>query len=518
MTGALSVRADALRPPLRSGSVNLFIFSPPYFSLRSYQDDGEHYDGQIGSEPHPRDYVEALWAVMRGLWDPLAGDGLVVVNLGDKRAQSGSHNNATLSAARTLTRMGRDRARAANVPRSYSRASFGRRKSKELLPHRFAIGCVDGEADPEGKGWILVQDVVWDKANGIPESTRDRPRDSHEYWFLFAKSERFYSAVDELREPHAETTIQRAREHRAPVTGKLDAYQEGMSSQQIKRDQMMHPLGSMPGSVRRQAAEPLKTPTLRVVYRGETRRWFFDEADAFEYMRSEGLKHGRPSLRREVPHFAAFPTTWPEWFIRGWSPPAVCCECRKGRWPVASKALEADHLQTRGRRDLNEPTGNARGMNGTAPNGRSVVRIIGYACDCTPYTDHPGKKRGRGRTTWSNGQVGLEGVKDDGGRVAPREDVPRREYHLEGWTPPPSKPAVVCDVFGGTGTTALVAKALGRLGLSIDLSGDYARLTRWRLEQSGHDLKVIARVEGSKAAKAEKARREKVAAGQGSLL
>lgn len=36
------------------------------------------------------------------------------------------------------------------------------------------------------------------------------------------------------------------------------------------------------------------------------------------------------------------------------------------------------------------------------------------------------------------------------------------------------------DPFGGTGTTALAADALGRHGISIDMSADYCRLARWR--------------------------------------
>jgi DNA modification methylase len=38
----------------------------------------------------------------------------------------------------------------------------------------------------------------------------------------------------------------------------------------------------------------------------------------------------------------------------------------------------------------------------------------------------------------------------------------------------------VLDPFGGTGTTALVAKALGRHGISVDMSADYCRLAEWR--------------------------------------
>src|SRR5690606_9937342 len=44
----------------------------------------------------------------------------------------------------------------------------------------------------------------------------------------------------------------------------------------------------------------------------------------------------------------------------------------------------------------------------------------------------------------------------------------------------PTRPAVVLDPFGGTGTTALVAHALGRHGISVDRSADYCRLAQWR--------------------------------------
>jgi DNA modification methylase len=50
--GATIIHGDAtkLADYLEPESVDLIITSPPYFALRSYQDDGEHYDGQIGSD------------------------------------------------------------------------------------------------------------------------------------------------------------------------------------------------------------------------------------------------------------------------------------------------------------------------------------------------------------------------------------------------------------------------------------------------------------------------------------
>ena len=56
------IQGDATVIPLADDSVDLVVTSPPYFALRSYQDDGEHYDGQIGSEATPQEFLEALWA------------------------------------------------------------------------------------------------------------------------------------------------------------------------------------------------------------------------------------------------------------------------------------------------------------------------------------------------------------------------------------------------------------------------------------------------------------------------
>ena len=56
-----------------------------------------------------------------------------------------------------------------------------------------------------------------------------------------------------------------------------------------------------------------------------------------------------------------------------------------------------------------------------------------------------------------------------------------------------TRPSVILDPFGGTGTTAMVARALGRYGISMDLSSDYLRLAEWRIWHSGHAAKSRAR-------------------------
>jgi hypothetical protein len=54
-----------------------------------------------------------------------------------------------------------------------------------------------------------------------------------------------------------------------------------------------------------------------------------------------------------------------------------------------------------------------------------------------------------------------------------------------------AEPSVIADPFGGTGTTALVASAFGRVGISVDLSADYCRLAQWRTTDPAERARVL---------------------------
>ena len=60
-------------------------------------------------------------------------------------------------------------------------------KPKDLIgvPWKLAFAL---QAD----GWYLRTDIIWNKPNCQPESVKDRPTRSHEYWFLFSKSEKYH--------------------------------------------------------------------------------------------------------------------------------------------------------------------------------------------------------------------------------------------------------------------------------------------------------------------------------------
>jgi len=397
MNGASLVRSDATAIPLGDNTVDLIVTSPPYFALRSYQDGGEHYGGQIGSEATPTAFLEALWAVTAECWRVLKPSGSLFVNLGDKYAGSNGASGAPSKQNKT----------SAHQRQTYS-GDFGGIRAKSLmgLPWRYAIGCIDGQADPDGRGWVLRSEIVWSKPNGLPESVTDRVRRSHEQWFHLTKEGRYYSNVDEVREPHTDESI--ARTQRARISP--DESQIGVGSPNtLAPEQMCNPLGKLPGSVWTVPTQPLIVPD-----------WL------------------------DVDHFAAFPTEWPRRLILGWSPPGICVECGEGRRATTTTTTIT---LTGGADRVSSVPGQPDGRIGARKANHHEV--TGHACACDEPTA-------------------------------------------------PTTPAVVLDPFGGTGTTVMVARALGRYGVSCDLSGDYQRLAKWRIWQSGQAARVAAKTDGER--------------------
>lgn len=334
------IHGNALDLPLEDSSVDLVITSPPYFALRSYRDGDEHYGGQVGSEATPQEFLEALWAATAEMVRVLKPTGSCWVNLGDKYAGSGGNNNGMGASTLNHGKGGAKYEAGVNTPpdkpRSYNQNAAGiPAKSLMLLPQRYAIGCVDQ------LGLILRAEVVWSKPNGLPESVTDRVRRSHEQWFHFVRSPRYFSAVDEIREAHTVAP-------HAPGNHKW-------AGERNDGDRMAevwgNPLGKLPGSVWVIPTEPLIVP---------------------EHL-------GLPD------HFAAFPQEWPRRIILGWSPAGICTACGEGRRPVVEKTLSNvwhdkpdDDSRYLGERDAHRH--NLDGVKTTF--GSTEATITGYACAC----------------------------------------------------------------------------------------------------------------------------------------
>lgn len=267
----LLLRGDARALPLPDDSVDLVVTSPPYFGLRSYSDNGEHYDAQIGSEATPSEFLDALIACTAEMARVLKPSGSMWVNLGD------SYYSGKGAPGRTTTdpkNPGRNARREGRSALDASGLGFPR-KSLLLMPHRYAIRCMDE------LGLTVRQDQVWAKPNALPEPVIDRTRRCHEYFFHLVKSPRYFSAVDEIRTPH----------RRSWIPGRSGGHTyEAMKAPGEKDSNLAasspNPLGALPGSVSEVATQPLKVPA-----------------------------------HLGVDHFAAMPMAWPRWIIQGWCPP-----------------------------------------------------------------------------------------------------------------------------------------------------------------------------------------------------
>jgi DNA modification methylase len=397
------LRGNALALPLADDTVDLVVTSPPYFGLRSYQDGGEHYDGQIGDEATPAEFVDALIAATAEMVRVVKPTGSIWVNLGDKYAGSrmdGSSGWATApldhdSKKKQLSKL----AASQGVLRTSTTIPT---KSLMGIPWRYALRCIDD------LGLILRAEVIWSKPNGLPESVTDRVRRSHEQWFHFTLSPRYYSAVDEIREAHSENAHPRRKD------GGISPQQSGLMASGAHRGNTglsvashnPNPLGKLPGSVWTIPTEPLHVPD-----------------------------------HLGIDHFAAYPTEWPRRIVQGWSPRGICVECGEGRRPVVERARQ----NTRPVVDIHALHGAHEGDDRRGfTRGETAATITGEACACPEPTA-------------------------------------------------PTRPGLVLDPFGGTGTTALVADALGRDAVHVDMSADYCRLATWRTNDPKQRAKAARR-------------------------
>jgi DNA modification methylase len=338
----LLLRGDARNLPLPDSSVDLICTSPPYFGLRDYG-----YDGQIGSEPTPKEFLDALIACTAEMVRVLKPSGSLWINLGDKYA--GSTGGGAPSASSTLRgngHVGGGPKQQMGAGRAAGRILPGRPKSLMLLPERYRIRCVD-ELD-----LIARAVLIWSKPNGLPESVTDRVRRSHEDWVHLTKAPRYFSAVDEIREQHTGAGLSDTARGLG-YTRTTPGDPSGNDGTENRRGTVRatNPLGKLPGSVWTIPTQPLTVPAAL-----------------------------------GVDHFAAFPMAWPRRIIQGWSPREVCTACGEGRRPV---------VDTRRMRGTESVTGALYGDAGrfdTATGRRHIEHtertLTGWACDC-PDTTSP---------------------------------------------------------------------------------------------------------------------------------
>ena len=196
---------------LPDGSVHCCVTSPPYFGLRNYE-----VDGQIGLEPTPAAFVAELVDVFREVRRVLRDDGTLWLNLGDSYATDSKWGGSTGGkAAKGL----------------HGVNGGGRTKTSVGLPDKNLIGIPWRVAFAlQDDGWILRQDVVWNKPNPMPESVKDRCTKAHEYIFMLSKSPRYYFDADAI----AEDQVKGTAGSRFDV-GKTASHQQGRAQTGLRK-------------------------------------------------------------------------------------------------------------------------------------------------------------------------------------------------------------------------------------------------------------------------------------------
>lgn len=130
-----------------SDSIDCVITSPPYWGQRAY------INGGIGLEGKWEDYINTLLAIFSELKRILKPTGSFWLNIGD----------------------------------AYQR------KSLIGIPWRVALAMTDRQ------GWLLRNNVIWNKVKGSPDNAKDKLRNIYEPVFHFVKTNRYFYDVDAIR-------------------------------------------------------------------------------------------------------------------------------------------------------------------------------------------------------------------------------------------------------------------------------------------------------------------------------
>ena len=171
--------ADLALNLLPTGTVQTVVTSPPYWSLRDYDDEA-----QIGRDDSLSDYLSSVVQVFDQLRRVLTQDGTVWLNVGDTYTSGNRRYRAP-------DRKNRTRAM------SVRPATPDGLKPKDLIgvPWRLAFAL-------QSAGWWIRSEVIWHKPNAHPESVRDRPTKSHETVFLLSKSQNYFYDINAVRGPN----------------------------------------------------------------------------------------------------------------------------------------------------------------------------------------------------------------------------------------------------------------------------------------------------------------------------
>ena len=443
-------------------SIDMVMFSPPYWGLRDYKIPkvaDAFAVGGVGLESHPQAYIDRMVVLCRLLRRVLKKTGSMYLILGDTyfggKGQSGRKDKnleQRRAEGRTLqkrewTLMKQD------APQDVCKQDGKWLQPKQLLlmPSRLAIALQDD-------GWILRNDIVWHKPNHMPSSVKDRLTNSYEHIFHFVKARRYFYDLDAIRKPHKKSGDYK------DYSGKIKTAPRSLLIG--TRDYLgkpNHPLGKNPSdvikigmhhgsSLTKGRATHYEGQLIESDLKGKnpgdtitTKKWGVLPNPQVrvghdkDYCGRDKALGKNPSDFLSIPtqpfpeaHFAVYPEKICRNPIKASCPAQICVKCGKPRKRKTKKS--------------------ARGRKRSDPQ---------------PFFEHTPKEGSDRRRGFQEGVV----------------------YETVGWTDcgcgKGFEPGIVLDPMCGSGTTLVAAHKLGRRWIGIDLKPEYIEIARRRLEKAG---------------------------------
>ena len=323
----------------------------------------------------------------------------VWINLGDTYSGSGAGQKDTGKASYSYENFRKKTTKIKNIPN----------KCLLLIPHRFAIGCID-------RGWIMRNDIIWAKRNGMPESVLDRFSKKHEYFFFMVKSEKYYFDLDSVRDKVKMESLKRYQYDYSGNKGGIDRDMVGYTEGSKK-----HLLGKKPQysvldkEFRNQIVEVRDLPEHEIL------RKYLSDAKKLKGVTIQNIED---TFESQAPH---------HWFEKDGSYPT------KEDWVVLKNILQFDDTYDEQMTNIELKSG----LKQNNPKGKNCG-------DVSDFWDIPTKP-------------------SSSNHYASYNDELLKKPVLAGCT----EGGLIYDPFMGTGTTALVCIRSNRNFIGSEMSKDY---------------------------------------------
>ena len=488
---------DRLRE-LPDESVDCIMTSPPYYGLRMYrgaESQWGEWHGQLGLEPDFGMYLDHLLMVTAELKRVLKKSGTLWWNMGDSYASSGDplrhfgYNDPKWPSARNGSFV---------EPTAFDQGIPS--KSLMLMPERLAMRMVDEQQ------WVLRNMNIWHKPNHMPSSVSDRLTNSYEFVMLFTKAQRYFFDLDAIRVPLSPVTLkeiekeyngtslkdyggamaQDASESKRRIVKSLQKYRSGNRERKVEQFRLSHlgssipwtpedsPGGKNPGDVLHYDSKYVKDEY------GQPLQGFVRDqsiAERRQKSREEAAKlfPGDAEKQQEYINFVHDHNMHP-----------------LGKNPGDVFATKHDEAVGRTSGSYKDPLH----TKAYHPNGKNPGDTIDYA---EWYFNEREKK------SWHDHKDDMEKGMHHTGHM---ESIPHPfgKYPDDFWEVNPRphpfahfavypvelcimpikagcpKDGVVLDPFAGSGTTGVAARQLGRSSILIEVSDEYCKIAKQRME------------------------------------